>query len=86
MNTAALLNFYYDDERERRDRMARESYVREEGWAEGRAEGRAEGQAEGMIRMGRKVGLSDSEIIANISSVLHCSSEEAASLFQKYGQ
>ena len=74
MNTAALLNFYYDDERERRDRMARESYVREEG------------EVKGMVRMGRNMGLCDSEINDNISSVLHCSPEEASDLFQRHGQ
>lgn len=31
MNTAALLEFYYDEERERRDRFARDMYVKEEG-------------------------------------------------------
>ncbi len=80
MNTAALLNFYYDDERERRDRAARESYVREEGWAEGRAEGRAEG----MIRMAREFGLSDAEIIQRLASHLNYSQQEASGIFQKY--
>lgn len=73
MNTVALLNFYYDDERERRDRVARESYVRDEG------------KAEGVISMGREFGLSDAEIIQRLASHLNYSQEEATDLFQKYG-
>lgn len=73
MNTVALLNFYYDDERERRDRVARESYVRDEG------------KAGDVISMGREFGLSDAEIIQRLASHLNYSQEEATDLFQKYG-
>lgn len=56
MNTAALLEFYYDEERERRDRFARDMYVKEEGMKEGMKEGRREGMKEGR-KEGRKEGL-----------------------------
>lgn len=52
--------------------------------AEGRKEGRKEGRAEGIIRMGRKFGLSEEDIIENLAEELHITKEQAYKIFEHY--
>lgn len=42
---------------------------------------RIEGQAQGIIKMGREFGLTDSDIISRLVSILKCSQSEAEGIF-----
>ena len=64
----------------------REERIRKQGLKEGLQEGKREGLEEGIIKLGRKFGKSDAEILALLQEELEITEEQAKQVLEKYGK
>lgn len=64
----------------------REERIRKQGLKEGLQEGKREGLEEGIIKLGRKFGKSDAEILALLQEELQITEEQAKHVLEKNGK